>query len=81
LPGSGYSIIFNIPSPAATFTLALHDIRGRLISVIASGNKNPGKHIFKWDGLTAHGDLATGAYVLKFECDGIRSSSVFFLLR
>jgi hypothetical protein len=81
LPGSGYSIIFNIPSPAATFTLALHDIRGRLISEIASGNKNPGKHIVRWNGLTAHGLLARGAYVLKFECGGNRSCKSFIISR
>jgi flagellar hook assembly protein FlgD len=51
--------------------LAVFDLLGREIRVLASGDMEPGSHTVTWDGRTSGGrEAGTGAYFYRIEADG-----------
>jgi hypothetical protein len=56
-------------------TLAVHDLRGRLVRVLAEGRRTAGEHSATWDGLDRRGAaVAAGVYLLRLQTpDGVRS--------
>lgn len=52
--------------------LAIHDIGGRLVSVLAEGVKSPGVHSATWDGRNEQGlSVAGGVYFGRLEAGGV----------
>ena len=50
--------------------LAVYDLRGRRLAVLASGRWDTGEHRLTWDGLGAGGaPLASGEYLLRLDAD------------
>jgi FlgD Ig-like domain len=50
----------------ATARLAVHDLSGRCVRVVASGPAGPGEHTVRWDGRDSGGHrVAPGAYVVR----------------
>lgn len=48
--------------------LTIHDVRGRLVAVLADGTMPAGAHRFVWDGLTDHGvRSATGVHFMQLQ--------------
>jgi hypothetical protein len=53
---------FNLGAPSH-FRLAIHDVRGRMVRVVAEGNAPAGRHLYRWDGLNDRGtSCASGVY-------------------
>jgi hypothetical protein len=54
----------------ARIHLALHDVQGRKIAVLADGVYRPGRYRAQWDGVGDHGKPAVGVYFLVFDGAG-----------
>ena len=63
--------------------LAVYDLRGRRLAVLAGGRWDAGEHRLTWDGLGAGGaPLASCAYLLRLDADGgavVRAAKVTLL--
>jgi hypothetical protein len=61
--GPGH-IAFDIPGPAARpVTVGIYDVTGRLVTRLAEGMRDPGRHVIAWDGLGADSRrLPAGVY-------------------
>ena len=80
----GYPNPFN-PKTTVTFdlaeegraSLAVFDIRGSRVKVLADGEFGPGRHAVTWDGATAAGGTASsGVYVVRLEVPGKTTDSI-----
>ncbi|MFH1844354.1 MAG: FlgD immunoglobulin-like domain containing protein [bacterium] len=60
-------VAFAVELPAAApVHLAIHDLRGRLISTIHDGRLGAGNHTLSWDGTDANGSsVASGVYLAR----------------
>ena len=61
--------------------VAVHDLAGRLVSVLAEGYLAAGEHEVRWDGRGAGGTAAAGAYLLRVETGSGRLSRKLVLLK
>lgn len=67
---------------SSTFRLAIHDVRGRLVRVIASGSAPAGRSTYRWDGLTETGsDAGSGVYYAVLTLPTGRRSTAITLVR
>lgn len=59
------TVYFDVPR-AGEVTLAIHDLRGRLVQTIAQGSLDSGRHQASWDGLDARGNaMPSGLYLVR----------------
>jgi len=64
------TIRYRLPA-AQEVTLAVHDLRGRLVRVLAEGCLAAGEHSATWDGLDRRGaEVAAGIYLLRLQSPG-----------
>jgi len=70
-------IQFSLDEPSR-FTLSIHDVQGRLVRTLASGEAQAGTRVFQWDGTRADGTAcASGAYFAILSLpSGSRSTSL-----
>ena len=68
--------------PARTqVRLVLHDVRGREVLRLQSGEQGPGRHAVQWDGLDRHGKrVAPGIYWVHLEAGPARASQKLLVL-
>jgi hypothetical protein len=66
------SIRFAIPARgAASHSLAIYDLAGRLVQRLSSGARSAGTHAATWNGRDASGRVvAAGVYLARLEADG-----------
>ena len=73
------TIAYSLPV-AARVRLAIHDIAGRQMSVLASGVIEPGSHTARWDGLANGAKAKAGTYFVRYETPaGIWNKRLVFL--
>ncbi|MFH1680417.1 MAG: M14 family zinc carboxypeptidase [Candidatus Eisenbacteria bacterium] len=62
--------------------LAIYDIAGRVIRVLASGARDAGNHTVVWDGTNSEGrDVASGIYLYRMSAAGFHDTKKLVLLR
>jgi hypothetical protein len=62
--------------------LAIHDLAGRRVRVLADGWFAPGTHTVMWDGVDSEGrPSSTGLYFYRFESDGVTFTRRVVLMR
>ncbi|MBN2172320.1 MAG: T9SS type A sorting domain-containing protein, partial [Candidatus Krumholzibacteriota bacterium] len=75
------TISFSLPA-AAEITLAVHDVRGRQVALLASGAWSAGRHDVVWDGRDGAGHpVASGLYLYRLEADGVRITNKMLLMK
>lgn len=75
------SLRFTLPA-AASVRLAIHDAQGRLVRVLAEGERQAGAHAVTWDGRDASGSpLAAGLYFARLRAGGETRGQRFVALR
>lgn len=76
------TISFDLPAPA-TITLAVHDVSGRRVRLLAAGLPlQPGSISLTWDGRDDDGRaVASGVYICRLEADGFSDQRKMALLR
>jgi hypothetical protein len=63
-------------------SLAVHDVEGRRVCVLASGSYEAGEHTFRWVGRDEQDQpVASGVYLLRFETEGDLRSRKLLLLK
>lgn len=74
-------VAFELPR-AMPVRLAVYDLRGRLVAVLAEGTWPAGRHEAAWDGRDAGGHpVAAGAYVCRLEADGLALTTALALVK
>jgi hypothetical protein len=64
------ALSFTLPAPGSV-RLSIHDLRGRLVRLLADGPAEAGRNVVTWDGLDAAGaGVASGTYVARLEACG-----------
>jgi hypothetical protein len=72
---------FTLGGPAR-FRLAIHDVRGRLVRILAEGQAPAGRSQFRWDGLTDHGTpCGSGVYYAVLTLPGETRTTSLALVR
>jgi uncharacterized protein YegL len=62
--------------------IAIHDLAGRLVSTLVDATPEAGSHTVAWNGGDARGEkAAAGAYICRYESEGLIESRVVLLLR
>ncbi|MCB1162697.1 FG-GAP repeat protein, partial [bacterium] len=62
--------------------LAVYDVAGRRVAVLADGVQEAGRHTLQWDGRDEHGaTVPTGVYLLRFDAGGRVESRKLVRLR
>ena len=75
------SISFTIPD-GVDVDLTVHDVAGRRIATLASGDFAAGTHYFTWDGRDEMGrEVATGTYFYRLTAGNFTSARKMILLR
>lgn len=79
-PGSGMGISFQLQT-ATRLRLAIVDVNGRTVSVLANENYPPGKHTLYWRGAGSNGaDLPSGVYFIVLTTgNGVTTAKVLKL--
>jgi hypothetical protein len=78
---SATSFAYQLPA-AGAIALAVHDVRGRLIATLASGDHAAGPHTAPWDGRDDHGrQVPAGIYLVRLSGAGenVQSTKVVLL--
>jgi len=70
------SVAFDIPEPARA-SLAVFDIRGRRVGIIAEGDFGPGNHTATWN---PESGLAPGVYFIRMSVPGFGETRKIILL-
>lgn len=66
----------------AVVDVAVYDLQGRLVRTLEQGARPAGRHDLIWDGLDGHGQqMASGAYVVRLDAAGARSSLRLTLIK
>ena len=74
-------ISFALSSPASV-QLSIHDVSGRRVRTLLSGDGGEGVHTARWDGRDAQGrQLASGVYFVRLERGGVATSRQVVLTR
>ena len=75
------SISYEIGAPGRV-GLTIHDISGRLVRTLVSGNRNAGRHEVIWDGTDNRGaDVASGVYLYRMRSGDFADTKKLVLLR
>jgi len=70
----GTTLAFSLPA-AGRVTLAIHDVTGRRVRVLADGDLAAGRHEAAWDGRDDAGTaVATGVYFARLTAGGVTRS-------
>lgn len=78
-PRTEVTVGFGEPSRAR---VAIHDLQGRLVAVLADGDFSPGEYILDWNGRDTGGaPAAAGAYLLRLETAGRIDARKIMLVR
>ncbi len=76
-PGSA-EIRYFVGPRGSNIELAVYDVRGRIVTTLASGRVAAGAHVQTWDGSTATGaHAARGVYLISLAADGRRDVRKF----
>ena len=76
-PSAGRTLVrFELPEAAAV-RLAVYDVQGREVAVLAEGPRSAGRHTAAFDG----GGLAAGVYVCRLEAGGVTAARTFVRVR
>ena len=74
-------IEYSLPAPAHV-ELAIYNMAGRLVRMLAEGLRGSGQHSTAWDGTDSRGKaVATGTYFYVLRADGFRQSKKMLLLK
>lgn len=75
-------IFFVLPEGGADATLAIHDLRGRLLRVLADGRLPGGEQSVTWDGRDGDGRLQpAGVYLCRLEAPGVAEARPLTLVK
>jgi hypothetical protein len=66
-PSAGMTRVAFTVARSAFVKLALFDVQGRQVRVLAEGTFEPGRHEVAWDGRTTDGRAAPGLYFLRYQ--------------
>lgn len=67
---AGTMISFTLPKPGRIY-LAIYDLQGRLVTTLAEGVREAGRHSLTWQGTGADGKpAASGIYYCRLEAEG-----------
>jgi uncharacterized repeat protein (TIGR02543 family) len=66
---------------AARVRLAIYDVSGREVGVLADGEVQPGRHTVRWSGLVGGSAAKSGVYFVRYETPGRNFQSRLVLLR
>jgi len=78
--GTG-EIAFDLPK-ASRVELAIHDLAGRLVRSLASGETNAGHHAVRWDGKDALGrPVASGVYLYTLRAGALYATRSLVVVR
>jgi flagellar hook assembly protein FlgD len=82
-PSGGFvSIPVSVPESGGTARLAVYDMAGRCIRVLAEGALAAGSHSYTWNGLTGEGPAApSGLYFIRLDAPGCMQTGRVVLLR
>jgi hypothetical protein len=76
------AIAFDVPAPGGRVRLAIHDVRGRLVKALVSGESLPGHQVIAWDGTDDEGHgVSSGIFICSLEAGGNRMTQKLVLLR
>jgi hypothetical protein len=77
----GTRIAFDLPGASAA-RVAVHDVAGRLVRVVANGDFPAGRSVVSWDGNNSVGNrVAAGVYVIRIESGGSEALRKAIVLR
>ncbi len=75
------NIAFTVGS-AQELTLAVHDVRGRLVAHLATGRFEAGRHTVRWNGEDSTGlPVASGVYLVRLHGKGLDASGTVTVVK
>ncbi len=74
------TIEFSLPQ-AMSVRLAVYDLTGREVAVLAEGPHLAGPHVARWDGRNARGRASSGVYYVQLTAPGRRATQRIVVLR
>ena len=78
--GTG-EIAYDLPK-AARVELAIHDVSGRLIRTLVTGDISQGRHVVRWDGKDALGHpAASGVYLVALRAGSLSATRSLVIVR
>ncbi len=76
------TIRYSVPSAAGPVRLAVYDLRGRLVRLLAEGPQDPGSHAVGWDGRDSGGHpCPSGVYLYRLTAPGFSQSRKMVLIK
>ncbi len=79
---AGTIIPYQISDSETAFELAIYDLRGRLIKLLESGRKAPGRYQATWNGRTDPGFTASsGVYVVRLQTSKVKIARKLIMLK
>jgi hypothetical protein len=76
------TIRYSVGRDGARVRLAVYDVTGRLVTVLADGAAEAGEHAARWDGRDAHGrPVSSGVYFCRLTVDAWTGSMKMTLLK
>jgi hypothetical protein len=79
---AGSRVAFEVPEGGAEISLAVYDVRGRLVRSLYSGWRDAGVAELTWDGRDERGvDVPGGVYFLRFAAPGFEEKARLVRLR
>ena len=71
-PSGGEAVIsYDVPAGVGHATLAVYDVRGRLVNLLTEGPRDSGRYLATWDGTDSRGaQLPSGVYFVRLEAAG-----------
>jgi hypothetical protein len=81
-PFNGETLVrFDLPAPAE-LKLAVYNLAGQELRVLAAGSRAAGRHVLRWDGRDRQGrPLASGVYLCRLEAGERAATRKLLLLR
>jgi len=76
------TISYSVAQDGARVRLAVYDVSGRLVAVLADGPATAGEHAASWDGRSRDGEeVSSGVYFCRLAVDGWTASRKMTLLK
>lgn len=74
-------IVFDLAAPI-TAVVAIYDLHGRRVRLLANAALTPGRHEVIWNGQDDHGQpVASGVYMVRMQAEGYRAMRKVMLLK